>query len=76
MDYDLCLRVFDLISSNGYVDKDISYMQIGGQSMNYKIALKEFMKVQKNNIWSFGLIPEILCVCVGTLNTFKKINTV
>ena len=74
MDYDLCLRVFDLISSNGYVDKDISYMQIGGVSMNYKIALKEFMKVQKkNNIWSFGLIPEILWVWGHTKYILKKL---
>jgi len=74
MDYDLCLRVFDLISSNGYVDKDISYMLIGGQSMNYKIALKDFMKVQKkNNIWSFGLIPEILWVWGHTKYILKKL---
>ena len=74
MDYDMCLSIFDMISSNGYIDKDISYMLVGGQSMDYKIALKDFMKVQKrNNIWSFGLTPELLWLWGHMKYIIKKV---
>ena len=46
MDYDLLLRAYDEIKA-GYINYDIAYMLIGGQSQNSaKRAVKEMLTVQ------------------------------
>ena len=74
MDYDLCLRSYNSISSNGYINKDISYMLYPGQCHDYKRSIKDFMIIQKkNNIWSFNYTPELLWLWAQMKYFIKKI---
>ena len=74
MDYDLFLRSYDSISSNGYINKDISYMLYPGQCHDEKRSTKDFMIIQKKNkIWSMNYIPELLWFWAQMKNFIKKI---
>ena len=52
MDYDILLRGYNQIQDDGYLNLDISYVLVGGNSQIGNDAIKDFMQVQiKNNIW-------------------------
>ena len=73
MDYDLCLRAINSINVNSYINKDISYMMIGGKSMDYKATLKEMLIVQKNNkVWKLQFVPYFLFIWGHVKYLFKK----
>jgi len=52
MDYDILLRGYKKIKDNGYLNLDISYVLVGGNSQVGNEAIKDFMRVQlKNDVW-------------------------
>lgn len=74
MDYDLCLRLYDSCDFDGYINKTISYMLVGGISQSGSTSIMEFMRVQKaNKIWKSDIIPNVLMIWASVKILIKKI---
>jgi len=75
MDYDLVLRGYDSINTCGYINKDISYMLVGGISNNNpRLVFKEMMLAQqRNSIWQIWFIPQLLFFWSHIKYIIKKI---
>ncbi len=74
MDYELLIRNYDKLALNGYVDKTISYMLIGGISQQSNGSLKEFRFIQKKyRVWKIIFIPDFLYWYALIKNALKRI---
>ena len=75
MDYDLVLRGYDSINTLSYINKDISYMLVGGISNNnQRLVFKEMMLAQKNNsVWKIWFVPQLLFFWAHIKYIIKKI---